>query len=410
MTAASDVQTTKPAFLAVDFFCGAGGTTRGLIDAGGYVMAGIDKDVRCSPTYVDNNINVTVDYAAARFMHYDIFPATEDYPEGQQEELATQLDSLIGYYRRKAKGVPLLFAICAPCQPFTRLAKKELSERRKKGREKDSNLLREAAGFVERFRPEMVLSENVSGIKDAKYGGVWDEFRTSLEALGYVTGTQVVCTSNFGIPQFRKRSILIAVRRELVRQENLADIMGRELLVPEADPNAAYLSVATAIGHLPPIIAGETHADIPNHRSRSLSELNLKRLSSALPGQSNAYMATTEHGDLSLACHQRVNARLNDRCFSDVYTRMRPNRPSPTITTKCHSISNGRFGHYDVSQVRGISLREAAILQSFPEDYVFHPTDQIEPVARMIGNAVPPKLARYFAGYLVKSLEPAPRR
>src|SRR5262249_17242992 len=160
---------------------------------------------------------------------------------------------------------------------------------------------------------------------------------------------------------------------ELVRSENLADIMGRELLVPEADPNAAYLSVATAIGHLPPIVAGETHAEIPNHRSRALSDLNLKRLSSALPGQSNAYMSSTEHGDLSLACHQRVNARLDDRCFSDVYTRMRPNRPSPTITTKCHSISNGRFGHYDVNQVRGISLREAAILQSFPEDYVFHP-------------------------------------
>jgi DNA (cytosine-5)-methyltransferase 1 len=256
----------------------------------------------------------------------------------------------------------------------------------------------------------MVLSENVSDIKDAKYGGVWDEFRTSLETLGYLTGSQVVCTSNFGIPQIRKRSILVAVRRELVRPENLADIMGRELLVPEADPNAAYLSVATAIGHLPPITAGETHADIPNHRSRSLSELNLRRLSSALPGQSNAYMTTTEHGDLSLGCHQRVNARLEDRCFSDVYTRMRPNRPSPTITTKCHSISNGRFGHYDVKQVRGISLREAAILQSFPEDYVFHPTDQIEPIARMIGNAVPPKLARFFAGYLVKSLDPAAHR
>lgn len=410
MSVATDGHSPKPAFLAVDFFCGAGGTTRGLIDAGGYVMAGIDKDARCRSTYVDNNINETVDYAPSRFMHFDIFPQTEDYPEGQQEELATQLDGLIDYYRRKAKGVPLLFAICAPCQPFTRLARKELSEKRKKGREKDSNLLREAASFVERFRPEMVLSENVAGIKDAKYGGVWDDFRTSLEALGYVTGTQVVCTSNFGIPQFRKRSILVAVRRELVRSENLADIMGRELLVPEADPNAAYLSVATAIGHLPPIVAGETHAKIPNHRSRALSDLNLKRLSSALPGQSNAYMATTEHGDLSLGCHQRVNARLNDRCFSDVYTRMRPNRPSPTITTKCHSISNGRFGHYDVTQVRGISLREAAILQSFPEDYVFHPTDQIEPVARMIGNAVPPKLARFFAGYLVKSLEPDARR
>jgi DNA (cytosine-5)-methyltransferase 1 len=83
---------------------------------------------------------------------------------------------------------------------------------------------------------------------------------------------------------------------------------------------------------------------------------------------------------------------------------MVPDRPSPTITTKCHSISNGRFGHYDVKQVRGLSLREAAILQSFPEDYVFYPEDEIEPLARMIGNAVPPRLAAFFAGYLVNSL------
>lgn len=409
MRAAGSVNTSKPAFLAVDFFCGAGGTTRGLIDAGGYMIAGIDKDARCRSTYVDNNYNITVDYAPARFLQYDIFPATKDYPEGRQEELAAELDGLVGYYRRKAKGVPLLFAICAPCQPFTRLARKDLSERRKKGREKDSNLLREAAGFVERFRPEMVLSENVSGIGDPKYGGVWDEFRTGLEALGYITGSQIVCTSKFGVPQYRKRSILVAVRRELARPENIADLMGRELLVPEADPEATIFSVAQAIGHLPPIVAGETHPEIPNHRARSLSELNLKRLSCALPGQSNAYMSETQHGDLSLGCHQRVNARLDDRCFSDVYTRMRAGRPSPTITTKCHSISNGRFGHYDVSQVRGISLREAAILQSFPEDYVFYPTDQIEPVARMIGNAVPPKLAQFFAGYLVRSLEPSAR-
>jgi DNA (cytosine-5)-methyltransferase 1 len=84
---------------------------------------------------------------------------------------------------------------------------------------------------------------------------------------------------------------------------------------------------------------------------------------------------------------------------------MHPNRPSPTITTKCHSISNGRFGHYDIKQHRGISLREAATLQSFPDNYVFYPIEQIEPVARMIGNAVPPKLAKYFASYLVNSID-----
>lgn len=394
-----------PAFLAFDFFCGAGGTTRGLIDAGGYVIGGIDKDRRCQSTYTENNRNESLDKSNARFLHYDIFPKEDEYPEGEQAELISELDTLLAGYRLKAPEAPLLFAICAPCQPFTKLAKKELSEKRRLGRDKDSNLLREAARFVERYQPEMVLSENVSGIGDAKYGGVWDEFRRHLEGLGYATGSKVVCVSRFGVPQYRKRSILVAVRRDLARAEHLTDVFGNELLVPEADPDATLLGVAAAIGHLPAIEAGETHPEIKNHRARTLSDLNLKRLSSAQPGASNAYMENTAFGDLSLDCHKRVNARLNDRCFSDVYTRMRPNSPSPTITTKCHSISNGRFGHYDMRQNRGISLREAAILQSFPDNYVFYPTDQIEPVARMIGNAVPPRLARFFAGYLVSSLD-----
>lgn len=397
----------RPRFIAVDFFCGAGGTTRGLIDAGGYVMAGIDKDERCRETFLENNINTTVDYAPARFLHRDVFRREHDYPQGEKRELYAELDGLIAYYRRKVRGVPLLFAICAPCQPFTRLSRKELSEKRKKGRDKDSNLLREAALYVARYRPEMVLSENVAGIKDPKYGGVWDEFRERLEALGYATGTKVVCTSKFGIPQYRKRSILLAVRRGLVRQERIADLLDSDILVPDSDPDAPITTVADAIGHFPPITAGQTHRKVPNHRARSLSELNLMRLGSAKPGESNAYMDATEHGDLTLDCHRKVNARLGDRCFTDVYTRMRPDRPSPTITTKCHSISNGRFGHYDTSQVRGISLREAAALQSFPDDYVFHPTDQIEPIARMIGNAVPPRLARFFAGYLADTIDPA---
>jgi DNA (cytosine-5)-methyltransferase 1 len=398
-----------PNFLAVDFFCGAGGTTRGLIDSGGYVIAGIDKDDRCAKTYTDNNLNEFVDYAPARFLNYDVFPKTEDYKSGQRDELLTKLDSLLLYYKGKTPGVPLLFAICAPCQPFTTLSRKELSDRRKRGREKDRNLLAEAAEYVSRYQPEMVLSENVAGIKDPKYGNIWEEFRARLDQLGYVTGSKVICTSRFGVPQYRKRSILIAVRRELVREERFADLLETELLVPEADPNSMVATVADAIGHLPQVSAGATHPEVPNHRTRSLSELNLKRLASAAPGASNAYMANTEYGDLTLDCHRKVNARLNDRCFSDVYTRMHPDRPSPTITTKCHSISNGRFGHYDTKQLRGISLREAAILQSFPDDYVFYPVDQMEPVARMIGNAVPPRLARYFATYLVNSLDPHSR-
>jgi DNA (cytosine-5)-methyltransferase 1 len=393
-----------PRFLAVDFFCGAGGTTRGLIDAGGYVIAGVDKDGRCEQTFVENNINTTIDHCPARFLKRDILRKSPEYPRGQQRQLFKELDDLIEYYRRRALSIPLLFVICAPCQPFTKLSRKEISSERREARARDTNLLREACRFVTAYEPQLVLSENVAGIQDEKYGGVWDDFRHRLEKLGYVTGSKVVCTSRFGIPQFRKRSILAAARRDLVRPERFADLLCRELLVPEGDPDAAVVSVAEAIGHLPLIGAGETHPDVPNHKTRALSELNYKRLASAMPGQSNAYMKTTEFGDLTLACHSRVNRKLDEQCFGDVYTRMRPNFPSPTITTKCHSISNGRFGHYDVQQVRGLSLREAAILQSFPEDYVFYPDDEIEPVARMIGNAVPPRLAQFYAGYLINSL------
>lgn len=394
----------KPKFIAVDFFCGAGGTTCGLIDAGGYVIAGVDMDARCESTYTTNNRNRTLDRAAARFLHFDIFPKTRLYKAGQQEELRAVLEDLVPRYRKLAPRAPLLFAICAPCQPFTRLSKAEMSDSRKAARRRDKNLLREATTFVERFTPELVLSENVQGIGDPKYGGVWDDFRERLNELGYVTGSKVVCTSRFGIPQYRKRSILLAVRKDVVLPERYGDIFGDTLLVPENDPDSMIINVREAIGHLPPLRAGEQDSEIPNHRARALQQVNFKRLKAARPGQSNAYMHDIPQGDLSLPCHRRVNKKLGGRCFGDVYTRMHPDRPSPTITTKSHSISNGRFGHYDVKQVRAITPREAAILQSFPNDYVFYPLDQIEPIARMIGNAVPPKLATFYSRYLVCSV------
>jgi DNA (cytosine-5)-methyltransferase 1 len=400
----SSAKRKQPKFLAVDFFCGAGGTTRGLIDAGGYVIAGIDKDSKCNTTYSDNNRNRFLDRKNVPFIDKDIFPKTRFYSGGQQNELSDQLEDLIEKYRLEAPFVPLMFAICAPCQPFTKLSRKELSEKRKAGRRRDRNLLREACKFVEKFSPELILSENVAGIANDRYGGIWGKFKAQLESLGYVTGTKVVCTSKFGVPQYRKRSILVAARKELVRSERFADILKEELLIPESDSNAVMVSVRQALSHLPALEAGETHPNIPNHRTRALSELNLQRISHAKPGQSNVYMLETPDGDLSLRCHKKINARFKRRCFSDVYTRMHPDRPSPTITTKCHSISNGRFGHFDTKQARGLSLREAAILQSFPEDYIFYPNDSIEQVARMIGNAVPPKLAEFYSRYLVNSI------
>jgi hypothetical protein len=160
---------------------------------------------------------------------------------GRQNELRRELSVLIPYYRSRAPKAPLLFAICAPCQPFTRLSRKELTAKRKAGRRRDKNLLREAMKFVKWFKPELVLSENVQGIRDPKYGGVWDEFREALEKAGYVTGTKVVCTSHFGIPQYRKRSILLAVRRDVAKSDRLADAIGSKILVPESDTDSVVV-------------------------------------------------------------------------------------------------------------------------------------------------------------------------
>ncbi len=372
------------------------------------MIAGVDKETTCRRTYVENNRNHLLDGALPAFLERDIFERTEDYPSGQRSELVEELDVLIGNARRSHPGVPLLFAVCAPCQPFTTLSRRTMSPERLAKREKDRNLLQCAADLIERYRPELVLSENVAGIRDPRYGGIWDGFATELSRIGYATGTRLICVSAFGIAQYRKRSILIGARADVVASTTIDESDGR-IVVPDRDDASPAKSVAEVIGHLPKLGAGEVHAEVPNHRTRSLSALNIERMKFARPGETNRYMADTASGDLSLECHRRVNARLAQRCFNDVYTRMSADRPSPTITTKCHSISNGRFGHYDMDQLRGISLREAAALQSFPDDYVFHPVERIEPIARMIGNAVPPKLAQFFAGYLVRLIAGAAR-
>src|SRR5450830_254085 len=128
---------TEPRFIAVDFFCGAGGTTRGLIDAGGYVIAGIDKDERVIDTFRDNNRNCTLDQLKPEFLSMDVFPKTRSYPDGQQDVLIMELRRLISAAKKQAPGIPVLFAICAPCQPFTTLSKNEMSDERQHGRKKD---------------------------------------------------------------------------------------------------------------------------------------------------------------------------------------------------------------------------------------------------------------------------------
>ena len=384
--------TNMPKFLAVDFYCGAGGTTRGLLDAGGYVIAGIDKDEGCRATYLHNNWNDMLDGDEPAFLALDMFPVSDDYPQGQQQDILGKLEQWIPTYRDLAPGVPLLFAICAPCQSFTKFVQRRMTAGRAEGRERDQDLLAQTIPFIEKFEPEMVISENVASIKKGKLRHVWSDFEARLRALGYSVGEGGVCASRFGVPQYRRRRILMAVKKELPSDFDF------DLPIPDHNPEATPSpSVEDAIGHLPVLQAGESCDSIPNHICRNLTEVNRKRLMSVEPGEPNFGFSETDYGDLSLPCHQRLDAK-GKRGFGDVYTRIHPGRPSPTITTRFHSISNGRFGHY--LQVRGLSLREGAALQSFGDDYEFH-GEGMDTKARMIGNAVPPNLSAYMAKWVL---------
>ena len=388
-----DLTGKQPNFFAVDFYCGAGGTTRGLIDAGGYVIAGIDKDEGCRATYTGNNRNLTLDQNTPEFLALDMFKASDEYPEGQQHEVWEALRDLIESHRKTSPQVPLMFAICAPCQSFTKFVQRNMTGERTETRVRDQNLLSQTLGFIEEFRPELVMSENVASIRTGRLRHVWHEFRESLETLGYDVDDRRVCASNFGIPQRRRRSFLIAIKKHEHDQEET------DLLIPECDPSAQNLTVRQAIGHLPPLNAGDSSINVPNHVCRNLTKLNQKRLMALRPGQPNFNLATSDFGDLSLACHRRLEAK-GKRGFGDVYTRMHPDRPSPTITTRFHSVSNGRFGHYEPNQIRAISLREGAILQSFDEKYQFY-GNGMDVIARMIGNAVPPVLAKFMSQWAI---------
>lgn len=380
--------------VAIDFFCGAGGMTNGLIRAGIHVLAGVDNEPLCEKTYRQNK-NRNGD--RPEYLCMDIFPRTRSYPRGQQREIAKRVAELTADYMRKSRlrSVDLVFAICAPCQPFTKITKIAMSDGRQFKRDNDSNLLLTTLHLIKHFRPAAVICENVEGIGDGK-NSVLQRFKRRLGGLGYSFDAKIVNAANFGVPQNRKRTIGIGF--ELNRH-------GKDFEVPiENSRLQSPVTVRDAIGHLPPLAAGEVHPTVPNHRARSLSELNLKRISSALPGESNAYLRDTLYGDLSLQCHQRLEKRSGQTSFTDTYTRMRADAVGPTITTKCMAISNGRFGHFDVLQNRAITPREAATLQTFPQRYVFFPEHNVEFTCRLIGNAVPPVLAKHIGRFIRREL------
>ena len=342
---------------AIDFFCGGGGMTRGLLDAGIQVLAGIDSNPNCHDTYEKNNHNI--------YLECDICKLT---PE-QLKEKFPQLNN----------PDDVMLVGCAPCQPFSLLRREEFDEDGKSIPHKSVNLLTEFGRFVKAIKPAHVLVENVPGIK-GKGSTVLDSFKHMLENEGYQWDEKTLYAKDYGVPQNQRRYVLIASRLFEPKIPNATHGKGPNLL--------PYRTVRQTISKYPAIDAGETCKTISNHHSANLSELLLQRIK-ATPH--NGGSRTDWPEDLVLKCHKTFKGH------TDVYGRMKWDEPSPTLTVKCFSLSNGRFGHPE--QNRAISLREAAALQTFKDNYVFY--GSVQEIGKQIGNAVPVLLAKVMGDYVL---------
>jgi DNA (cytosine-5)-methyltransferase 1 len=332
----------------VDLFCGVGGLTHGLQRAGISIAAGVDIDPACAYPYEKNN--------KSTFLERDV----------------AQLDAeeLGGLF--PPTGLKLL-AGCAPCQPFSTYS------RSGRGRQDDSMwpLLLSFGRLVEEIQPDLVTMENVPQILDHQvFNGFLEQLR------GYHKWWSVVECSTLGVPQTRKRLVLLASK---LGEESLNLTVRR----------VRRRTVRDTIESLPPLRAGDALARDPLHAAPRLSELNMKRIRASRPG------GTWRDWPVSLqaACHRRSTGST----YPSVYGRMNWDEPAPTITTQCFGYGNGRFGHPE--QDRAISLREAAMLQTFPRNYAFTPPGmeiRFNRMGRLIGNAVPVRLGAAIGKALVR--------
>lgn len=337
----------KAKYTAIDLFSGCGGLTLGLKLAGFKVRAAIEKDALAVKTYKANHSDVVV-------CHDDI------------------LDVKAASLRKRLKlevGELDLLAGCPPCQGFSALRTRNGARQK---RDKRNGLITEMMRFARAFRPKAIMMENVPGLAEH-----WSfkKLCRDLRSLGYRVEWDVKDARHYGVPQRRKRLILVA---------------GRGFDVPLAKESNNIKTVWKAIGDLKaPGRSRDKLQNLPENRSEKI--LNLIR---AIPKDGGS--RTDLPKSRQLACHKRTDG------FNDVYGRMAWHEPAPTITGGCFNPSKGRFLH--PAENRAITLREAAVLQSFPRRYRF-PTDKSkESVALMIGNALPPTFIRRHASEIAKSL------
>jgi DNA (cytosine-5)-methyltransferase 1 len=344
-------QTNLPSDLniqAIDLFCGAGGLSHGLIKAGIGVKLGVDLDASCKYAFEKNNNAVFL-------------------PKSVQDIEPTELLS----YLESPNFV--LLAGCAPCQPFSlyRQGKSDESDGR-------WNLLRSFQSLAVGMMPDFITMENVPRLAEQR---VFSDFKVALEDAGYHIWAEVVDCTTFGVPQERQRLVLMASKHGSVALQS--------------PPNKCRKTVRQTIGDLPKLRAGEKNEEDPVHQSAGLTLLNLARINVSKPGGTWRDWPEALIAD----CHKKKSGKT----YPSVYGRMEWDKPSPTITTQFFGFGNGRFGH--PKQDRGLSLREGALLQSFPSNYEFvEPGKPIEfsKVGRLIGNAVPVKLAEHIGRSFAK--------
>jgi DNA (cytosine-5)-methyltransferase 1 len=336
---------------AIDLFCGVGGLTHGLEKSGIKVVAGFDTDEHCRLPYEANNQAVFINQSVSDLS-------------------AEQLNN---YFNG---ATTRLLAGCAPCQPFSNYTQALPKDAR-------WGLLSSFGKLASEIRPELITMENVP---DLYRHEIFSEFVNTLKNQGYHVWHKVVFCPDYGIAQRRKRLVL------------LASLHGEISLIPPTHQTHEYINLKEVIGKLPRLQAGKTNKNDPLHRAANLSDINLRRIRASKPG------GTWKDWPLELlsACHKRESGSK----YTSVYGRMRWNAPSPTITTQFYNYGSGRYGH--PSQARALSLREAALLQSFPIDYQFITEEEdysITNIARMIGNAVPVLLGKAIGQSIIKHIK-----
>lgn len=322
----------KKKLKAIDLFCGCGGLTLGMKQAGFEVIGAVDNDHLAVETYKANHEDVEV----------------------WEEDITTLTVGEVKKRLNLKEGELDLLAGCPPCQGFSTMRTLNGGKRIRDGRNK---LIEDFQRFVEELLPKAVMMENVPGLRKNKR---FKSLCRILKKLGYIVNHDVLNAADYGVPQRRKRLILLAGKRKKI----------------EFAKKTKKKTIAHAIKDMP----RQSESGDPLHDYKERRSEKVKRLIKRIPKDGGSRKDLGKR--YQLKCHKRCDG------FKDVYGRMAWEKPAPTITSGCTNPSKGRFLHPEKN--RAITLREAALLQSFPKDYKFNVSIGKGKIAELIGNALPP--------------------